>query len=74
VRLFEAGQRFLGTDVAQQEKMLAGIALGSANPEQWGEKARKVDFYDIKADVEAICALTGREVQFVVAKHIYRRP
>jgi phenylalanyl-tRNA synthetase beta chain len=69
VRLFEAGQRFLGTDVAQQEKMLAGIALGSANPEQWGEKARKVDFYDIKADVEAICALTGREVQFVVAKH-----
>ncbi|NYT46958.1 MAG: hypothetical protein H0A75_04385 [Candidatus Methanofishera endochildressiae] len=34
MRLFEAGQRFLGTDVAQQEKMLAGIALGSANPER----------------------------------------
>ncbi|WP_428355376.1 phenylalanine--tRNA ligase subunit beta [Methyloprofundus sp.] len=74
VRLFEAGQRFLGTDVAQQEKMLAGIALGSANPEQWGEKARKVDFYDIKADVEAICALTGREVQFIVAKHSALHP
>ena len=74
VRLFEAGQRFLGTDVAQQEKMLAGIALGTANPEQWGEKARKVDFYDMKADVEAICALTGREVQFVAQKHSALHP
>ncbi|RLA25499.1 MAG: phenylalanine--tRNA ligase subunit beta [Gammaproteobacteria bacterium] len=74
VRLFEAGQRFLGIDVAQQEKMLAGIALGSANPEQWGEKSRKVDFYDIKADVEAICALTGREVQFIAAKHSALHP
>ncbi|NOR81045.1 MAG: phenylalanine--tRNA ligase subunit beta, partial [Methyloprofundus sp.] len=74
VRFFEAGQRFLGTDVAQQEKMLAGVALGSASPEQWGEKSRKVDFYDIKADVEAICALTGREVQFVAAKHSALHP
>ncbi len=74
VRLFEAGQRFLGTDVSQQEKMLAGIALGFANPEQWGEKKRKVDFYDVKADVEAICALTGREVQFVAAEHSALHP
>ena len=74
VRLFEAGQRFLGTSVEQQEKMLAGIALGSANPEQWGEKARKVDFYDIKADVEAICALTGREVKFIARKHSALHP
>lgn len=74
VRLFEAGQRFLGTDVAQQEKMLAGIALGTATPEQWGEKSSKVDFYDVKADVEAICALTGREVQFIAAKHSALHP
>lgn len=74
VRFFEAGQRFLGTDVAQQEKMLAGIALGSANPEQWAEKASKVDFYDVKADVEAICALTGPEVQFLAAKHSALHP
>lgn len=74
VRFFEAGQRFLGTDVAQQEKMLAGIALGSANAEQWAEKASKVDFYDVKADVEAICALTGGEVQFLAAKHSALHP
>ncbi|HIG64638.1 MAG TPA: phenylalanine--tRNA ligase subunit beta [Methyloprofundus sp.] len=74
VRLFEAGQRFLGIEVDKQEKMLAGIALGSVNPEQWGEKVRKVDFYDIKADVEAICALTGREIKFVSAKHSALHP
>jgi len=60
--------------VAQQEKMLAGIALGPANPEQWGEKTRKVDFYDIKADVESVCALTGREVQFIAAQHSALHP
>jgi len=74
VRLFEAGQRFLGTQVEQQEQMLAGLALGSAAPEQWGDKARKVDFYDIKSDVEAICALTGREVQFSAVKHSALHP
>ncbi|MBW6453286.1 MAG: phenylalanine--tRNA ligase subunit beta [Methyloprofundus sp.] len=74
VRLFEAGQRFLGTDAAQQEKMLAGVALGSVNPEQWGEKIRKVDFYDVKADVESLCALTGREVQFVAGQHAALHP
>jgi len=74
VRLFEAGQRFLGTNAAQQEKMLAGIALGSVNPEQWGEKVRKVDFYDVKADVESLCALTGREVEFVVGQHTALHP
>jgi len=74
VRLFEAGQRFLGTGAAQQEKMLAGVALGSVSPEQWGEKARKVDFYDVKADVESLCALTGREVEFVAGQHTALHP
>jgi len=74
VRLFEAGQRFLGTDADKQEKMLAGLALGTVTPEQWGDKARKVDFYDMKSDVEAICALTGHEVQFIAAKHSALHP
>ncbi|MDC9729652.1 MAG: phenylalanine--tRNA ligase subunit beta [Methyloprofundus sp.] len=69
VRFFESGQRFLGTKADQQEKMLAGLVLGTVNAEQWDESARKVDFYDVKADVEAICTLTGYEVQFVANKH-----
>lgn len=70
VRLFESGLRFVQTgDEIKQEKMLAGLALGNALSEQWGEKERKVDFYDVKADVEAMFSLTGCEMQFVADSH-----
>ncbi len=42
-----------------QEVMIAGIINGSAFPEQWGEKTQAVDFYDLKADVEALLSLGG---------------
>ncbi len=58
------------TGETHQQKMLAGLVLGDAYAEQWGEKARKVDFFDIKADVQAIFALTGCDVQFVISTAI----
>ncbi len=65
VRLFETGLRFIKNDgETYQQKMLAGLVLGDIYNEQWGEKARKVDFFDIKADIQAIFALTGCEVNF----------
>ncbi|MBF6650820.1 phenylalanine--tRNA ligase subunit beta [Methylobacter sp. BlB1] len=75
VRLFETGLRFIneGGEIRQQ-KMLAGLALGSVYAEQWGEKSRKVDFFDVKADVQAMFALTGYEVQFAPAKHAALHP
>jgi len=75
VRLFETGLRFLNKDgVTHQERRLAGLALGSALPEQWGEKPRKIDFFDIKADVEAMFALTGQDVCFTFAEHAALHP
>jgi phenylalanyl-tRNA synthetase beta chain len=63
VRLFETGLRFIKKDgEIHQQKMLAGLVLGSVCTEQWGEKNRKVDFFDIKADLQAIFALNGCEV------------
>ncbi len=60
IRLFEVGSRFVpGKDELLQEVMIAGIINGSAFPEQWGEKTRAVDFYDLKADVEALLSLGG---------------
>jgi phenylalanyl-tRNA synthetase beta chain len=40
-------------------------------PEQWGEPSRKVDFYDLKADVEAVLAASGvaADCTFVAASH-----
>ncbi|MDI1229800.1 MAG: phenylalanine--tRNA ligase subunit beta [Methylobacter sp.] len=70
VRFFESGLRFVNKgDHTQQQRMLSGLALGSAYSEQWGIATRKVDFFDIKADVQAMVALTGAEVEFIPAKH-----
>ncbi|MDD2723447.1 MAG: phenylalanine--tRNA ligase subunit beta [Methylovulum sp.] len=75
VRFFETGLRFVKKDgVTHQESRLAGLALGSVLPEQWGEKSRKADFFDMKADVEAIFALTERDVRFTVAEHTALHP
>ncbi len=70
VRLFESGLSFVEKDgETVQEKKLAGLALGSVQPEQWGEKQRKVDFFDIKADLEALFALSALEVEFNADRH-----
>jgi len=70
VRFFETGLRFVNKDDnMQQQKMLSGLALGSAYSEQWGVATRKVDFFDVKADVQALFSLTAAAVQFVQAKH-----
>ena len=72
VRLFEAGLRFTRTEgKITQEKSLAGLALGSNTEEQWGEKTRSIDFFDIKADVEAMLRLASHEhkARFVSNQH-----
>jgi len=60
IRLFEIGLRFRQTGgKLHQEKMLAGLALGSVYPEQWGLPKRTVDFFDLKGDVEALLSLNA---------------
>ena len=60
VRLFETGLRFRGEPGSlEQTPMLAGIAAGRAQPEHWDGGARPVDFFDVKADVEALLAVGG---------------
>ncbi|WP_341303253.1 phenylalanine--tRNA ligase subunit beta [Pseudomonas sp. TMP25] len=60
VRLFESGLRFVGQlDGLQQEPMLSGVICGARVPEGWAHSRDDVDFYDIKADVEALLASAG---------------
>ncbi len=69
VRLFETGLSFVRTQgQLLQQKMLAGLILGNVYPEQWADKNRAVDFFDAKADVENICAITGYQVGFIAGK------
>jgi phenylalanyl-tRNA synthetase beta chain len=61
VRLFEHGAKF---GIGVETDLLSGIAVGARRPEQWGAKPVIVDFYDVKADVEALFARTGAADEF----------
>ena len=77
VRLFEASRSYHGTLAEHTEVLrLAGLATGPALPEQWGAQAKDVDFFDIKADVEAVLGLASEdsEWRFVPIEHPALQP
>ena len=67
VRVFEIARIFHDETANGQPERIGGLAYGSAMPEQWGDKARLVDFYDVKGDVESL--LHGQELAFVKTEH-----
>jgi len=77
VRVFELGRVFLRNAAVQstdttvegfdQPMRVAGMAWGPVEPLGWQGKARNVDFYDVKADVEKL--LAPRKAEFVAADH-----
>ena len=72
VRLFESGLRFVGQlEGLKQEPMLAGVICGTRLPEGWAQGRDEVDFFDVKADVEAVLGFSGALSQFtfVSGKH-----
>ncbi|MEL4167325.1 phenylalanine--tRNA ligase subunit beta [Pseudomonas sp. 22447] len=72
VRLFESGLRFVGQlEGLKQEPMLAGVVCGSRLPEGWAQGRDGVDFFDVKADVEAVLGFAGAldAFTFVPGKH-----
>jgi phenylalanyl-tRNA synthetase beta chain len=62
VRLFEVGRRFAADGT--ETEAIAGVVAGPVVDEQWDQKVAKVDFYDVKADVETLLALTGARAEF----------
>ncbi len=75
VRLFESGLRFIKkSNETVQQKMLSGLVLGDVRAEQWSEKSRKVDFFDLKGDLEALFHLSDCDVQFTSSKHMALHP
>jgi phenylalanyl-tRNA synthetase beta chain len=79
VRLFEIGSRFVvppevgprKVDSVPADPMVAGLIAGPRSPEQWATPAAPVDFFDLKADVEALLAINGSagEFDFAPAEH-----
>ncbi|MEQ9901378.1 phenylalanine--tRNA ligase subunit beta [Pectobacterium punjabense] len=70
LRLFESGLRFVPDTSAdlgiRQDLMLAGVITGTRYEEHWDLARQAVDFYDLKGDLEAVLALTGKlsEIEF----------
>jgi phenylalanyl-tRNA synthetase beta chain len=66
IRVFEVGRVFLRDPSVQagpltvagvrQPVRVGGAAFGPALPEQWEGAEQPVDFFDVKADLEALCA------------------
>jgi len=50
-----------------EPKKLAGLAYGPQAEEQWGQTTRQVDFFDVKADVEAL--FSPRMLRFSKLEH-----
>ena len=73
VRIFEIGRVFhKHADGYEQPEKLAALAYGTLKPEQWGEAARRVDFFDVKADVEVL--LANLPARFSRAEHPMLHP
>ncbi len=68
VRIFESGLRFIPDQESEngikQETILAALITGSVSDEHWNIPTDTVDFYDLKGDLEAILALTGKQDAF----------
>jgi phenylalanyl-tRNA synthetase beta chain len=75
VRLFELGRVFhAGADAPRERQRVAAIALGPAQPEQWGGKPRDVDFADLKAVVEGLLGLAAARAEFRPADDAWGHP
>ncbi|MFQ6006415.1 MAG: phenylalanine--tRNA ligase subunit beta [Woeseia sp.] len=72
VRFFEIGKSFHGSLKKPVEVVrVAGLAIGSATPEQWGAHAHDLDFFDIKSDLQALLELAaaGTAIDYATASH-----
>ena len=75
VRLFEMGMCFQGEgEGLEQKNRLGGVITGTRYPQQWGYPERLLDFFDVKADVEGLFAVTRQPLEFKPAVHSALHP
>ena len=83
VRLFELGKVFSTRRDSQEPGQgsspvetlrMAAVACGDASTEQWGVPARRVDFHDIKGDLDSLAALSGAKLEYRAAQPAWAHP
>lgn len=79
VRLFELGRVFHqqageGQPAPLETQRVAAAICGDADTQQWGLPTRKVDFHDLKGDLESLAAASGAELEFKPSQRPYGHP
>ncbi|KMM76434.1 phenylalanyl-tRNA synthetase [Xanthomonas sp. NCPPB 1128] len=78
VRLFELGKVFAAAAEAgaapTEAQRAAAAVCGDADALQWGLPARKVDFHDLKGDLEALAAASGARLDYRPSAHPFAHP
>lgn len=77
IRIFETGLVFQQTDAGLvQPGRISGVLAGENLAEHWLDTQREIDFFDIKADVEALLSMAGiaEKVTWEVAEHAALHP
>lgn len=70
-RIFEIGVKYSSQlNEFKEQQVVAGLLWGEAHPLQWGMARRAVDFFDAKADIEALMGLTGRQAEFIFESEV----
>jgi phenylalanyl-tRNA synthetase beta chain len=71
VRLFETGLRFVPENNGlTQDPVISGLICGSRQSKGWTNGTDKVDFYDLKGDVEEMLSMGGNtDYHFAVGRH-----
>ena len=82
IRIFELAAVYLRNDTTEdgglsvagfhEPKRLSGLAYGAQADEQWGQATRQVDFFDVKADLEALFA--PKKLRFSKVEHVALHP
>lgn len=79
VRLFEIGRVFArqtgdGQPAPLETSRVAAAVCGEGQAVQWGLPTRKVDFHDLKGDLESLAAASGAVLEFRPSTRAYGHP
>ncbi|MGV8959377.1 MAG: phenylalanine--tRNA ligase subunit beta [Stenotrophomonas sp.] len=79
VRLFELGRVFQaqpgeGKPAPLETMRVAAAVCGDAHSLQWGVATRKVDFHDLKGDLESLALASGAALEFRPAQRPFGHP
>lgn len=79
VRLFEVGRVFAqqageGQPAPLETPRVAAAVCGDAQAVQWGLPTRKVDFHDLKGDLESLAAASGAVLEFRPSTRAFGHP